>query len=78
MDFFIKNARVFKWLSLIIGLLAFAIRIIQGELEEEHISRGLTGETRMDGSTLGYLMVGIIIVSLVSFVIFNELSKKKN
>lgn len=77
MDFIIKNANVFKWLSLIIGVAAFVIRIIYGELNENHVVRELTGETRMDGSSVGYVLIGIVILSLISFVIFNILSKKK-
>ena len=78
MTFFIKYASFFKWTSLAIGIIGFILRIIQGELEEDHVVRNITSETRMDGSLLGYLLTAIIILALLSFVIFNQLSKKKN
>lgn len=77
MDFIIKNAIVFKWLSLIIGVVAFVIRIIYGELNETHVVREVTGKARMEGSFVGYVLVGITILSLISFVLFNILSKNK-
>ncbi|MBL1232549.1 MAG: hypothetical protein P1U44_03350 [Vicingaceae bacterium] len=78
MTFFIKHASFLKWTSLFIGVVAFVFRILYGELNETHDVREITGELRMGGSSVGYVLIGIIILSIISFVIFNELSKKKN
>ena len=77
MTFFIKYAPIFKWISLTIGVVAFVIRIIYGELNENHVVRELAGEARMEGSSVSYVLIGVVILSLISFVIFNMLSKNK-
>ncbi len=77
MTFFIKHASFLKWTSLTIGIIGFILRIAQGELNENHVIRNLTGEIRMDGSSLGYLLTGITIIALASFILFNILSKNK-
>lgn len=77
MTFFIKHAGFLKWTSLTIGIIGFILRIAQGELNENHAIRNLTGEIRMDGSSLGYLLTGITIIALASFILFNILSKNK-
>lgn len=78
MNFINRYANLFKLASLVIGVVVFVIRILYGELNETHVVREITGELRMGGSSFGYVLIVIIILSIISFVIFNELSKKKN
>ncbi|MCW8896558.1 MAG: hypothetical protein OQJ96_05925 [Flavobacteriales bacterium] len=78
MNFINRYANLFKLASLVIGVVAFVFRILYGELNETHVVREITGELRMGGSSVGYVLISIIILSIISFVIFNELSKKKN
>lgn len=77
MNFLYKNAKFIKWLSLLSAIASFAIRIYHGEFYEHHSVTTITGETRMDGSVFGYIMVSITIFSIIAFAIFNQLSKRK-
>ena len=56
-------------------MLAFVVRIIYGGINENQTVKEITGETIMEGSFVGYVMIGIIIISLFH-VIFNGLSQK--
>ncbi|MBI2279155.1 MAG: hypothetical protein HYU68_00455 [Bacteroidetes bacterium] len=67
----------YKWVSLVIAIIAFALRIYHGKFYEHHSVNTITGETRMDGSVFGYIMAAIGILSIIAFAIFTQLSKRK-
>lgn len=68
------NANLFKWLCLILAILSFAGRLIYGELYESTAIRP-TGEERLEGSIVGYLLMGSTIVFILGFILFGQLKK---
>lgn len=69
-----RNANLLKWLYLILAIVSLTGRLIYGELYETTTIRS-TGEERMDGSVLGYLLMGSTIVFLIGYVVFGQVKK---
>lgn len=69
-----RNANLLKWLCLILAIVSLTGRLIYGELYEKTTIRS-TGEERMDGSFLGYLLMGSTIVFLIGYVVFGQVKK---
>lgn len=69
-----RNANLLKWLCLILAILSLTGRLMYGELYEVTTVRS-TGEERMNGSVVGYLLMGSTISFLIGYVVFGQLKK---
>lgn len=78
MTFLIKYARPLKWICLVLAILAFAVRLISGQLYEEATVNEITGHTRMAGSSFGIWMVVVGVIMMLGFAAFSLLSKPKS
>jgi TRAP-type C4-dicarboxylate transport system permease small subunit len=69
-----KYAKILKWFFLLLAIASFAGRVYYGEKYESTSIRP-NGVERMDGSTMSYVFIALIIFSIIGFVIFNIISR---